>query len=163
MLGRLVGSVRRNHALEHATIAVLLGRLGRDVRLVGRATGNGFWIYGDVPVEDLEASASEALMRLQRGESHLAVSPLCGTNLAVSGMLAGAASLLAMGGRRGRLQRLPNVLMVSTLAMVASQPLGRLTQKHVTTDADLSDTQIVGIRGNGVVHKVETVRAHGSP
>ena len=37
MLNRLVGSVRRNHALEHATISILMGRLGADTRLIGRA------------------------------------------------------------------------------------------------------------------------------
>lgn len=158
MLGRLIGSVRRNHALEHATIAVLLGRLGRDVRMVGRATRNGFWVYGDVPQEELAASCQEALARLQRGESHLAVSPMCGTNLAVGGMLAGLASTLALGRSDARLQRLPNVLMVSTLAMLLAQPLGRLVQKHITTSPDLAGTEIVGIRGNGMVQKVETVR-----
>lgn len=158
MLGRLIGSVRRNHALEHATIAVLLGRLGRDVRMVGRATRNGFWVYGDVPPEELAASCREALARLQHGESHLAVSPMCGTNLAVGGLLAGLASTLALGRSEGRLQRLPNVLMVSTLAVLLAQPLGRLVQKHITTSPDLADTEIVDIRGSGVVHKVETAR-----
>ncbi len=158
MLGRLIGSVRRNHALEHATIAVLLPRLGRDVRMVGRATGNGFWVYGDVPGDELLASSQEALARLKSGESHLAVSPLCGTNLAVSGLLAGLASTLALGRSGGRLQRLPNVLTVSTLAMLFGQPLGRLAQKHITTHPDLSETEIVGIHGSGAVHKIETVR-----
>src|SRR3990172_13066226 len=97
MLSRLAGSIRRNHALEHATIAVLLARLGRDVRMIGRATRNGFYLYADVPTEQLELAANEALARLRRGESHLAVSPMCGTNLAVAGMLAGVASLLTLG------------------------------------------------------------------
>lgn len=158
MLGRLVGTIRRNHALEHATISVLLGRLGRDVRMVGRATGDGFWVYGNVSAEELQASSAEALARLQRGESHLAVSPLCGTNLAVGGLLAGLSATLALGRSDGRLQRLPNVLMVSTLSMLASQPLGRLVQKHLTTHPDLSQTEILGVRGSGLVHKVETSR-----
>jgi hypothetical protein len=29
MLTKLIGSVRRNHALEHATISILVGRLPR--------------------------------------------------------------------------------------------------------------------------------------
>jgi len=164
MLGKIIGSVRRNHALEHATVSILLGRLGPGVRMVGRASQNGFYIYGDVPSAQLEESAAEGLERLKRGESGLAVSPLCGTNLAVAGLLAGTSSLLALGNR-GRLERLPNVLMSATLAVLAAQPLGRLVQRHVTTSPDVADMEIVGIRqgGHGAAryHKVET-RQRGS-
>jgi hypothetical protein len=161
MVGRLIGSVRRNHALEHATISVLASRLGHDVRLVGRATRNGFYLYGDMTAERVSESTAEALHRLRHGESHLAVSPMCGTNLAVAGILAGLSSLLAVGSR-GRLERMPNVLLASMLAVMAAQPLGRLAQKHITTSTDLSDTEVVGIRqggrGPGRFHKVETRR-----
>jgi len=161
MLGHIVGSVRRNHALEHATISVLASRLGHDVRLVGRATRNGFYLYGDMTAENVRESAVEALRRLRRGEAHLAISPMCGTNLAVAGVLAGLSSLLAMGNG-GRLERIPNVLLASMMAVLAAQPLGRLAQKHLTTDPDLSDTELVSVheggRGPGRFHKVETAR-----
>src|SRR3972149_2408845 len=97
MLREMITSVRRNHALEHATISVLASRLGRDIRLVGRATRNGFYLYGDMTPEQVRESTIEALHRLRRGESHLAVSPMCGTNLAVAGILGGGSSLLALG------------------------------------------------------------------
>jgi hypothetical protein len=164
MLGRIIGSVRRNHALEHATIAVLANKLGRDVRLIGRATRNGFYLYGDMPTEGVKEAATEALHRLRRGEDHLAISPMCGTNLAVAGILAGLSSLLALGNR-SRLERIPNVLLASMLAVLAAQPLGRIAQRHVTTDADLSDTELIGIRqggrGPGRFHKIETQRGNG--
>src|SRR3990170_6659874 len=99
MIKGLLERVRRNHALEHATISILLSRHGPAVRVLGRAAPDGFYIYGDIPTETLTELAHEGLARLQRGESHLAVSPLCGTNLAVAGILAGLASLLAIGGR----------------------------------------------------------------
>jgi hypothetical protein len=159
MLRKTIESVRRNHALEHATVAILMGRLGPGVRMVGRATSNGFYIYGDVPTDRLEESAAEGLARLKRGEAGLAVSPLCGTNLAVAGLLAGASSLLALGNR-SRLERLPNVLLSAMLAVLAAQPLGRLVQRHITTSPDLADMEIVGIRqgehGAARYHKVET-------
>ena len=161
MLAELIGSVRRNHALEHATITVMLNKLGRDVRMVGRATGNGYYLYADVPTDLLEESTHEALQRLKSGEGHLAVSPLCGTNLAVAGALAGIASTLTLGNGR-RSERLPNVILASMLAVLAAQPVGRLVQKHLTTSPDLSDTEIVGIknsgRGGGTLHKVQTRR-----
>ena len=60
MIGRIIGSIRRNHALEHATIAVLANKLGHDVRLVGRATRNGFYLYGDMPTEGVRGATTEA-------------------------------------------------------------------------------------------------------
>lgn len=159
MTAKIIGSVRRNHALEHATISILLARLGPGVHMVGRATLNGFYIYGDVPSDRLKESAAEALTRLKRGEAGLAISPLCGTNLAVAGLLAGGSSLLAVGNR-GRLERLPNVLLAAMVAVLAAQPLGRLVQKHLTTSPDLTQTEIVGVHegGHGPAHyhKVET-------
>jgi hypothetical protein len=159
MLSKIIGSVRRNHALEHATVSILMARLGPGVRMVGRATHNGFYIYGDVPTDRVKESAAEGLARLKQGEANLAVSPLCGTNLAVAGLLAGASALLAVGNR-GRLERLPNVLLSGMVAVIAAQPLGRLAQRHVTTSPDLADTEIIGVfqggHGAGRYHKVET-------
>lgn len=157
---RMIDAVRRNHALEHATISILLNKLGQHTRMVGRAAPDGFYIYGDVPTEQIERSAQEGLARLRQGESYLAVSPLCGTNLAVAGILAGLSSLLALGPG-GRLARLPNVLTAALLAVLAAQPLGRLAQKHFTTSADLSNTEILRVQFIGKrlvpLHKVQTL------
>src|SRR4030043_2064298 len=108
MIKRVVNAVRRNHALEHAHISVLLSRRGPHTRVLGRAAPDGFYVYGDIPTDALEEFAREGLARLQRGESHLAVSPLCGTNLAVAGILAGLASYLASTSRNSRLESLPS-------------------------------------------------------
>jgi hypothetical protein len=163
MLGNLVGTVRRNHALEHATIAVLLRRIGHDIRMVGRATKDGYYLYADVPTELLEESTREALYRLKAGEGHLAVSSLCGTNLAVAGAGAGAPTRLTMGGSNNRTERIPNVVMASMLAVLAAQPVGRMVQRYLTTSPDLSDTEIVAVkpseRGGARFHKVQTRRA----
>ena len=159
MLKRVINAVRRNHALEHATISILLSRHGPYVRVVGRAATDGFYIYGDIPTEKLKEFAHEGLERLQRGESHLAVSPLCGTNLAVAGVLAGVASLFAMGSRN-RLQGIPGAIMAAMLAVIAAQPLGRLVQKHITTSPELDGIRIVSVEPMGRrfprLHKVRT-------
>ncbi|MEX2225931.1 MAG: DUF6391 domain-containing protein [Dehalococcoidia bacterium] len=161
MLGHLIGTVKRNHALEHATIAVLLTRIGRDIRVIGRATRDGYYLYADVPTEMLDECTHEALHRLKSGEGYLAVSPLCGTNIAVTAALAGLASMWTLGSGR-RTERFPNVILASMLAVVASQPVGRMVQRYLTTSPDLSDTEIVGIkvggRGGARFHKVQTVR-----
>ncbi len=159
MLKRVINAIRRNHALEHATISILLSRHGPQTRVLGRAAPDGFYIYGDIPTEALREFAQEGLTRLQRGESHLAVSPLCGTNLAVAGVLAGVASLFAAGSRT-RLQGLPGAVMAAMLAVIAAQPLGRLVQKHVTTSPELDGIRIVSVQPMGRrfprLHKVRT-------
>jgi hypothetical protein len=98
---------------------------------------------------------------MKSGEGHLAVSPLCGTNLAVAGALAGAASMLTMG-KSNRGEKVPNVILASMLAVLVAQPVGRMVQQYLTTSPDLSDTEIVGIkaggRGGARFHKVQTTR-----
>ena len=162
MLKRVINAVRRNHALEHATISILLSRHGPHMRILGRAAPDGFYIYGDIPTERLREFAQEGLARLQRGESHLAVSPLCGTNLAVAGVLAGVGSLIAMGGR-ARPQGIPGAIMAAMLAVIAAQPLGRLVQKHLTTSPELDGVHIVSVDSMGKrfprLHKVRTAPA----
>lgn len=160
MLGSLINNVRRNHALEHATVSLLLAKLGPDLRLVGRAVNDGFYIYGNVPTEALQECAAEGLSRLKRGEAFWAVTPLCGTNIVTAGIVASLASL-AVTGNGPRSNKIPNVMLAGIIGVTLSQPLGRLFQKHVTTSPDLVDTRIVGVerRNNGGVHKVVTSRA----
>ncbi len=156
---KVLEAIRRNHALEHATISLLLSKAGPHKRMVGRATKDGFYIYGDVPTTRIEECVREALQRLRGGEAYLAVSPLCGTNLAVAGMLAGLSSTLALGSG-DRMTRLPNALVAGMVAVIAAQPLGRLVQKHLTTSPNLNETEIVSVRLIGrrfaPLHKVTT-------
>ena len=156
----MVNAVRQNHALEHATIALLLRRLGGKVRLIGHAGLASFYVYGDVPTDVLEESAREALQRLQEGEEELAVSPMCGTNLVVSGLAAGVASMIAARGHKG-LSKFSLVVKASIIAMLVAQPLGRLAQKHVTTTADVANVAIKGVvrsgEGKRTRHKIEIV------
>ena len=157
MLRQWLDAVRRNHALEHATVAVMLSRLDGSARLAGRALPSGFILYGSIPTEVVQRSAEEGLARLQAGERQLAVSPLCGTNIAVAAILTGIFSVLTMGDRR-RLERLPSVFLASAFAMLLAQPLGRMTQKYITTRPDLDGVTLQGVEPSfgGRVHKVRT-------
>ena len=154
----MINAIRQNHALEHATIALLFKRLEGKVRLIGRAGLGSFHIYGDIPTDIIEEAAREALQRLQEGDEELAVSPMCGTNLVVSGILAGLASIIAGRKRRG-LSKLSSVIQASIIAMLIAQPLGRLVQKHLTTTADLTNVSIMRVvkSGEGKLtrHKIE--------
>jgi hypothetical protein len=161
MNGNLISTLRQNHALEHATISLLTQKVGLNVRMVGRTTVDGFYVYGDIPTEALREAATEGLARLRGGEQELAVSPFCGTNLAVAGIMAGVACLLALGGKDRRRQ-LPRAILIATWAIIAAQPIGRIVQKYVTTSPNLSNVTIKRITRRGVasriLHKIEIAR-----
>lgn len=141
--------LRRNHALEHATIHILSHRFP-DRRFIGRSNARGFLLYGDIPAEALEAAVLEALRRLRRGERHLAIHPNCGTNLVTSAILSGAASfftLMSSGHEnwRRRVDRLPLAIAATLLALIVSQPIGRSIQQHITTQGDLEHLEVISI------------------
>ncbi|HBY92537.1 MAG: DUF6391 domain-containing protein [Ardenticatenaceae bacterium] len=155
-----VGKVRRVHALEHATITLMSTR-DPNLRIIGRSTPSGFWLYGDVETDEVRACAEEALRRLRAGQAELAVHPRCGTNLAVAGLLTGFSSFLAsasLGRRESPLNKLPRVVMAATAAMIVAQPLGLLVQEKITTCPDASRLSLGPIkrteRGNLVIHFV---------
>ena len=149
----IVRTVRRNHAAEHATITLLSQRVP-GVRLIAHSTPVGFTIYGDVDTQTLRQVAEEAVGRLQRGETRLAVHPNCGTNLVVGGLLTALMALVTLG-RRPRLDRLPFLLLGTTLALLAAQPMGRLAQQHITTSPRLDGAWVASVRRIGPgIHKV---------
>jgi hypothetical protein len=156
--------IRRNHALEHATIHVLSSRLPTKP-IAGRSDSKGFYILGTLDISEVDDAASEALRRLEAGERHLAIHPNCGTNFLTAGVLAGGASYISLlGGRtsrwRDRLERLPLAIMAAVLALILAQPLGTAAQRHVTTQGNPAGLEIVEIRryqrGRTTVHRVLT-------
>lgn len=154
----MINAVRQNHALEHATMHVLSAH-EPFTHLVGRSSVSGFYIYGPVETQAVDAAANEALARLQQGESHLAVHPRCGTNLVVTSVLAGTAAFASTLGRpRSKADRLPLALAGATLAVLAAQPLALQVQERVTTSAEVDGLYIASVtrqqRGNLIVHKV---------
>jgi len=141
--------IRRNHALEHATIHILSQQFPNR-RYIGRSNTRGFFLYGDVPAEVLESAVHEALRRLRHGERQLAIHPNCGTNLVTSAILAGAASFLSLlGGEREtwrrRVERLPLAITATLFALIVSQPIGRYVQQHITTQGNPEQLEIFSI------------------
>ncbi len=154
----LVNAVRQNHALEHATIHVL-SRRHPGARLMGRSTPAGFYVYSPLPTEEIADAAAEALARMQMGESHLAVHPRCGTNLAVTGVMAGTAAFGATLGRsRSKLERLPLALIAATVGTLLAQPLAHRIQEEITTTPEVESVFIERVerqeRGKIIAHKV---------
>jgi hypothetical protein len=158
MLSQYLANVRRNHALEHATVSLLLGRVGPDLRVAGRASADGFFLYADAPHALLTECVNEALSRLQRGEAFWAVTPHCGTNIATAGILAGLGSAMVLGNGK-RSERLGGAMIASMAAIVISQPVGRWIQKHITTDPDLEGVEVVSVETkNERFYRVRTRR-----
>lgn len=164
----LVRRTRRNHGLEHATITILSQRV-KNLHMAGRSTDSGFVLLGDAPTEQIEAAVNEALRRMRAGEHSLAVHPNCGTNLVTTGMMTTAAAMLGLSGasRRDAWNRLPTVMLMVMFALIFSQPIGLSLQKHITTDGDPADLEVLSITRSEMrtplsenpltVHRVKTV------
>jgi len=158
-----ISRIQRNHGLEHATLHILAQRYPKR-SLAGHSDAGGFWIIGDVPIEDIYECVEEGLTRLREGEKHLAVHRNCGTNFVTSGALAGLAagvSMLGVGRKsRDRLERLPFAMFLATLALIFSQPLGFVLQERVTTSADPGRLQVIEItaarKGRMKAHRITT-------
>ncbi len=161
-ISAFIARIRRNHALEHATIHVL-SQHHPQLRVVGRSTPGGFILYGDLATEKVVTAAHEALRRLQCGEKGLAVHARCGTNLATAGVLAGLSAFIVMSGRSrsrlSRLEKLPQVLLAATAAIVLAQPVGLILQARLTTSTDLEGVAIKDVtrqvRGKMMIHRVD--------
>jgi Domain of unknown function (DUF6391) len=140
----LGSAVRQNHALEHATI-VLLNKRHPEVRLSGVSFAAGFFVFGDVPTDEVRSAADQALGRLRGSEPELAIHERCGTNLAVAGMLTGL-SAMTVTRMRKPYSTFNNVVLASTAALVLARPLGLLVQKYVTTRTPGPAMRITGVR-----------------
>jgi hypothetical protein len=159
----LIDRTRRNHGLEHATIT-LLSQKFRGVNMMGRSTPNGFYLYGAIPTDALAEAAEIALRRMKAGEHHLAVHPNCGTNFVTAGIAAGLAAYLGFLGAsdsRSRFERMPMVVIFTTLALIVAQPLGLILQRDITTSGDMRGLEIAGVarrrpQGGLTVHFVTT-------
>lgn len=153
---------RRNHGLEHATLNILAGRYPNRP-LGGHSNPTGFFIIGDLPTQAVREAVSEALARMQNGESHLAMHPHCGTNYIVYGAVAGVLAWLGMGRARkfaDRLERLPSIILLSALGFIIAQPLAPLIQQRYTTSGDPGNMSIVDIypisHGRLTIHRIVT-------
>jgi hypothetical protein len=154
--------IRRNHALEHATIHVLSSQYPKTP-LVGRSDSRGFYLSTDLSKEIIFEGTQTALLRLRSGEKHLALHPNCGTNLLTAGVLSGSAAFFSIQGshnRRERLERLPLAIMSAIFGLVLAQPLGMRIQKYLTTDPNPGKLKIHSVEkihtGKNSIYRVRT-------
>ncbi len=156
-------AIRRNHALEHATIHVLSEAVP-DLAVAGRSDWAGFTLYGQLATADVAAAVTEALTRLQAGEILLALHSRCGTNVATGAVLVGLTSYAAFhGNRRSRLEKVLQWVVGIAAAVFLSRPLGTRVQQSITTSPDVGPMRVLAVRqykrGGMVMHRVVTVQA----
>lgn len=158
----VISSIRRNHALEHASLTILSQRDPR-LALAGISFPWGFYVFGEVEQDALRLAVVEGLTRLQNGERGLAVHPNCGTNFVATGAIAGVLAWLGLVGardRRQKLERLPLVISLVTLSIIFTRPLGPMLQEKVTTKAEPGSLTVTGVKplrlGSMRLHLVTT-------
>jgi hypothetical protein len=143
----LILETRRNHALEHATLHILSHKF--KIPMAGHSNPTGFFLLGELNLEDIATASIEALTRLKAGESGLAVHEGCGTNMATTALLSATfawAPLRGAKSTRWRLFLIPLALAFAVFGYFLSKPLGPWLQKYITTEADMGGMQIIDIR-----------------
>jgi hypothetical protein len=135
---------RQHHAIEHATLHLLAERFPQRT-FAGYSDPLGFIVYGQVDSYGLRRAVADAMLRLQAGESHLAIHPNCGTMLASTGLLVAIAALIGGAGQRTVMGRFTGMLMWVVGALLVSKPLGLRLQRY-TTLADIADRWLVEVR-----------------
>ena len=134
--------LRRNHALEHATIVVMMEREPQR-RFNGFSTDEGFFVQGVRSTEEVDSAAREALRRLRAGEKRLAVHRNCGTTIVAANLLAAAFFLGSIGiglylGWNIYLLILGGIV----LSLLLRVPLSLFLQRFVTTNTDVSNAEV---------------------
>jgi hypothetical protein len=154
---------RRNHALEHATLHVLAREFPLRP-LAGYSYPGGIFIFGDVPTAALQAALDEAERRLRSGESHLAIHPGCGTNLALTFYLVPMLAWLPLRRVSGAPHRwgwrIPLAVMLAMLGLFLARLLGPWAQKYLTTEAHLGNLRVESVEplllGGWKFHHIRT-------
>jgi hypothetical protein len=140
----LIQRTRQHHGIEHATIHILTAR-HPGKRFSGLSDPLGFTILGEVSESDLRRGVGDALLRMQAGESHLAIHPNCGTNLTTTVGLVSLAALLGGAGKRDTLDKISSTMILVTAALLTAPKLGMFLQNY-TTSAAVSDRWVEEIR-----------------
>lgn len=156
ILTDIVRRTRQHHAIEHATIHMLAERFPRQP-FSGISDPLGFTLYGNVTEESVRRAVGDALLRLQAGQSELAIHPNCGTNLATTGLFVTLIALLTNRGKRSLFEKFTTTLMLVLPMLILARPLGTYLQGY-TTLADTGDRWVAEVRlvtiGNIKAHRV---------
>lgn len=136
-------ALRRNHALEHATINVLQENYGQRLAIAGYAETDGFFVRSNLPAWEIEAAARKALSRLKDGEKNLVIHKQCGTSLLAANLLSSLLFIALL-----LVTRMFNIWLMLFALLVANligPYFGEFLQRHLTTLASVDNMVIRGI------------------
>ncbi len=140
-----IDKVRRNHAIEHATVTLLLER-GAGAPMGGYSVPQGFIIWSRAPWRDVSLAARAALGLLKAGNADLAISPYCGTNIVSYTLVGALAARIFSGGKKGFWPMLRGAVAALVAVSLLGRPLGRFLQRHFTTLPHVPDVELVEVR-----------------
>ena len=157
-----INRIRRNHAIEHATVALLVEE-GLSGLVAGYATSNGFWLFSKAGNQDVMKAAENALKRLCQGENRLAVTKNCGTNIALTVIITDLAFQLYRRITKSKSADLGPRILIAAASIAVSNPLGLKIQQYFTTLSDVSQVKIIKVDtynlGKMCLHKVNTTQS----
>ncbi len=137
--------LRKNHALEHATLNVIEEHYGAQP-ISGLARKDGFVLRSQgssVSPHLIEEAAKTGLRRLQNGEERLAIHPRCGTSTAAANLMFSAVFLAVLFGIGE--WSLPVLLVALVSINVLGPRIGQLLQRFLTTSSDVQGMEIVRV------------------
>ncbi len=135
--------VRKNHALEHATVNVIEEKYGERDDISGFAREDGFIIRGSLDPQELYDAAYEGLTRLKRGEYDLAIHPRCGTSILVGNFIFALLFLVLLIVTHTF--SIWNVFFAFLFSAFLGKIGGEWVQRYFTTDPHVEDMEIIGI------------------
>jgi hypothetical protein len=139
--------LRQVHALEHATVWILSENTASphqnphftptrtdNETLGGLSTEKGFYLYGEVPLQQLQRGVITALHRFRAGEWDLAVHPRCGTNVSVALLLSAGLTLSShLLLPKDPISQLLGMGLGMSVASSVAPDVGEWAQKYLTT------------------------------
>lgn len=136
-------NIRRNHAIEHATINVLEQWAGHQLNISGLSQEDGFYIAGIQNPEMVEEAALRGLNLLKQGYCHLAIHRRCGTDIAIANFITALIFFILLFSTG--IVSILNIIIALLLSNLISPYLGEYVQKYFTTSCEVRDVEIIGL------------------
>lgn len=136
-------NLRKNHAIEHATIHVLEQSAGHRLNVSGLSREDGFYITGIQNPEMVEQAAVKGLSLLKQGHCQLAIHRRCGTDVAIANLISSLVFLVLLFST-GTFS-LWTIIIALLLSNLMSPYLGEVVQKYFTTSCDVNNMEIEGL------------------
>ena len=135
--------LRKNHALEHATVNVLEQEYGYT-NLKKYATNEGFYIMGSNNTIEIKSAARRGLALMKNGKSNLAIHNHCGTSIIVANFISAIIFLLLLfySGHFSIFYMIIAILLSHLLGPY----FGKIVQQYFTTTPEVDEMEIVDTR-----------------